>query len=506
MANPRFAWVQPFDISVVFASLLRKNTRMKTLLALAVLAPFVAAQSPAKLPNIVFILTDDQGYGDLSCHDNPLLKTPNIDALYAKSVRFTSFQASPTCAPTRSALMTGRHEFKNGVTHTINERERLTPEAFTLAQLLKSAGYATGMFGKWHLGDEPAYQPGKRGFDEVFIHGAGGIGQSYPGSCGDAPGNKYFNPAILHNGTFEKTTGYCTDVFFQRATAWIDSRREKPEPFLCWLATNAPHAPYICPPDADKPFADKIPAAQEKGKKVGEAAKFFGMITNIDENVGKLMAFLKDKKLDENTIVVFMTDNGGTAGTGVYNAGMRTGKGTPYEGGTRVPFFFSWPAKYPTGVDVSSLAGQIDVFPTFAELTGAKIPDNVKPDGRSLVPLLKNKDAAWEDRTLFTHVGRWEKGKAAESKLSACAVRTPQYRMVHPNRKGEAWELYEIVKDPGEKKNVAAEYPEVVKELSRRYDVWWKEVLPLMVNENAVGPAQNTFHEMYYKQFGGGPK
>lgn len=178
-----------------------------------------AAASPAR-PNILLVMTDDQGYGDLGCTGNPILNTPNLDAFYKESVRFTDFHVSPTCAPTRSALMTGRHEFKNGVTHTILERERLTLQATTLAQVVKSAGYTTGIFGKWHLGDEAAYQPDKRGFDEVFVHGAGGIGQTFPGSCGDAPSNSYFNPFILHNGRFERTTGYCTDVFFAQATRW----------------------------------------------------------------------------------------------------------------------------------------------------------------------------------------------------------------------------------------------------------------------------------------------
>ncbi len=188
----------------------------------------------ATKPNFIFILTDDQGYGDLSCHGNPILKTPHLDRLHAESVRFTDFHVSPTCAPTRSALMTGRHEFKNGVTHTINERERLTPSAITLAQALKTAGYTTGIFGKWHLGDEAEYRPDRRGFDEVFIHGAGGIGQTYPGSCGDAPGNTYFDPAILHNGKFVKTRGYCTDVFFAQALQWIDAVKGK-QPFYARL-------------------------------------------------------------------------------------------------------------------------------------------------------------------------------------------------------------------------------------------------------------------------------
>ena len=483
--------------------------RLPLFLAVAmslVWAPATRAQGPRKKPNIVVILTDDQGYGDLSCHGNPILKTPNLDALHARSVRFTNYHASPTCAPTRAALMTGRHEFKGGVTHTIHERERLNPNAFTLAQLLKSADYSTGIFGKWHLGDEAAYQPNKRGFDEVFIHGAGGIGQSYPGSCGDAPNNSYFDPAILHNGVFEKTKGYCTDVFFEQARQWIGARRVKPEPFFCWISPNAPHAPLDVPAAYEKMYAGKIPAAAEPGKRAGAAAKFFGMIANIDDNVGKLLAQLKAWDLEDDTIVIFMTDNGGTAGVNVFNAGMRGAKVTPYEGGTRVPFFFSWPKRFPAVGDRPALAAHLDLFPTLAELSGAKIPAKVKLDGRSLVPLLEKKDAAWEDRRLFVHAGRWDKGKAAEAKYHTAAVRTTQYRMVNPGRKGEAWELYDIAKDPGEKNNLAADKPEVIRDLHGRFDRWWDEVTPLLVNENAVGPAKNPFHVLYWKQFGGEPK
>ncbi len=201
-------------------------------IALIIAARTSAAELP-KRPNIILVMTDDQGYGELACHGNPIVKTPNLDRLSRQSVRFTDFQVSPTCAPTRSSLMTGRHEFRSGVTHTIEERERLSLKATTIAQVLKSAGYTTGIFGKWHLGDEDAYQPERRGFDEVFIHGAGGIGQTYPGSCGDAPGNTYFNPAILHNGKFEKTQGFCTDVFFAQAMHWIDQQRSRLGAILC---------------------------------------------------------------------------------------------------------------------------------------------------------------------------------------------------------------------------------------------------------------------------------
>jgi arylsulfatase len=262
--------------------------------AAAFLAPTPAAAQKlaGTRPNIILIITDDQGYGDLSCHGNPILKTPNLDRLYARSIRFTDFHVSPTCAPTRAALLTGRHEFKSGVTHTIQERERLSLRAFTLAQMLRLAGYVTGIFGKWHLGDQADYQPDQRGFDEVFIHGAGGIGQTYPGSCGDAPGNKYFDPAILHNRKFVKTKGYCTDVFFSQALKWIDARRKEKAPFYVHIATNAPHAPLICREEDERKYAGKVKP---------EVAKFFGMISNIDDNVGKLLAKLQEWGLEENT-------------------------------------------------------------------------------------------------------------------------------------------------------------------------------------------------------------
>src|SRR5581483_2104237 len=238
--------------------------------------PALAATS--QRPNIVLVMTDDQGYGDLACHGNPIIQTPNIDRLYGESVRFTDFHVSPTCSPTRSSLMTGRHEFRSGVTHTINERERLSLKATTIAQVLKQAGYATGIFGKWHLGDEAEYQPNRRGFDEVFIHGAGGIGQTYPGSCGDAPGNRYFNPAILHNGSFEKTKGYCTDIFFNQAQRWIESRKGQ-GPFFAYITPNCPHGPLDCPEEYEARYTGKVPPP---------VAKFYGMITNIDDNMGRL--------------------------------------------------------------------------------------------------------------------------------------------------------------------------------------------------------------------------
>ena len=469
----------------------------------ALLLPAAASTAPAiagKRPNIIFLLTDDQGYGDLSAHGNPVLKTPNLDKLGAASVRFTDFHVSPTCAPTRSALLTGRHEFKNGVTHTILERERLTLKATTLAQLLQKNSYTTGIFGKWHLGDEAEYQPGQRGFEEVFIHGGGGIGQIYPGSCGDAPENRYFDPAILHNGTFEKTKGYCTDVFYEQATRWIDSQRKSGKPFFAYIPTNAPHGPYIARPE------DK---ALYEGKGLSpDAESFFGMLHNIDVNAGKLLARLEEWGIAKDTLVVFMNDNGGTAGTKVFNAGMRSTKGTPWLGGTRATSYWSWPGTLTPG-DCAALAAHVDFFPTLLELAGAKLPEEVKPqvEGRSLVPLLQDPKAPWADRHLFTHVGRWERfSDPSDSKYRAAAVRNTRWAMVS-DAKGTApnWQLFDLSVDYGQTTDVLAAHPEVAKELASAFDKWWGECLPLMVNEKAVGPAVNPFQALYYKQFGGSP-
>lgn len=448
-------------------------------------------------PNIILILTDDQGYGDLSCHGNPILRTPNLDRLHAEGRRFTDFHVSPTCSPTRCALMTGRHEFKSGVTHTILERERMSLRATTLAQLLKAAGYTTGIFGKWHLGDEPAYWPDKRGFEEMFIHGGGGIGQTYPGSCGDAPGNRYFDPVVLHNGRFVRTHGYCTDVFFGQALAWIekvkDSRR-----FFAYITPNAPHAPLDCPPDYERLYAGRVPT---------NTARFFGMIANIDENVGRLLDRLRAWGLEDHTLVIFMNDNGGTAGLSVFNAGMRGGKGTPYLGGTRAASFWRWPGRIKPG-DAPQLAAHVDVLPTLAELAGAAVAPELaaKLDGRSLVPVLEDPGAAWPERYLFTHLGRWPTGKAAESKYRQCSVRHGRYHLVNATRDGtKGWELYDVAADPGERRNVAADLPAVVQKLEAAYDRWWTEVLPCLENEEVRGPRINPFKELYWKQFGGGP-
>lgn len=456
-------------------------------------APAERAQGlPAHRPNIVIVLADDVGYGDFSCHGNPVIHTPHIDGFYRQSVRFTDFHVSPTCAPTRCALMTGRHEFKSGVTHTILERERMSLKAVTIAQVLHDAGYATGIFGKWHLGDQEAYQPEHRGFDEVFIHGGGGIGQTFPGSCGDAPGNTYFNPALLHNGKFEKTRGYCTALFFGQAIRWIDDQRKSGRPFFAYITPNAAHTPLQVPESDFALYRGKVPE---------NVARFFGMIANIDDNFGRLLEKLDEWKLADNTLVLFLTDNGGTQGVKLFNAGMRGMKNTPYQGGTRVPSFWRWPDGFAGGRDVSALSAHIDVVPTLAEITGAQLSEAARKqvEGRSLLELLKNPETPVADRFLVTHCGRWPLGQAERAKCKDYSIRDSRFTLV--NNK----ELYDLQRDPGETTNVIAQHPDEVARLRAAYDKWWADVLPRLENEHAIAPSINPFKERYWKQFGGGP-
>ena len=446
-------------------------------------------------PNIIVILTDDQGYGDLSVHGHPILKTPNLDRLHRESIRLDDHMVSPTCSPTRSALLTGRHEFKNGITHTILERERLRPDALILPQTLKRGGYATGIFGKWHLGDEDDRMPGKRGFDEVFIHGAGGIGQSYIGSCGDAPGNTYFDPHIWHNDRFEKTKGYCTDLFFGEATRWIDRMHKEKKPFFAWIATNAPHGPLQVRPEDEKRYL---------GKCTPEEAKFYGMIANIDDRVGDLLAHLEKTGLERDTLIVFMNDNGGTVGTKRFNAGMRGAKGTVWRGGTRGACFLRWPGTLAPKT-ISATTAHIDLFPTLADLAGVPLSasEKVQVEGRSVKTLLDPVGQPWPDRHLFSHTGRWAKGSAKEAKYANCAVRFGPYTLVQPTSQGKkAWQLYDLGKDPGQTTDIAKERPEVVESMGAAYEAWWASVLPNLVNEDAPTPAENSFKTRFLKHFG----
>jgi arylsulfatase len=478
-----------------------KNMKSKLIFILIFFAVMFYIQAVEKIaglrPNIILILSDDQGYGDFSCHHNPILKTPNLDRLYNEGRRFTDFLVSPTCSPTRAAIMTGKHEFKSGVTHTIYERERLSLKAKTLAEILKSAGYRTGIFGKWHLGDEERYRPERRGFDEVFVHGGGGIGQTYPGSCGDAPNNSYFNPTIYHNGKFVRTKGYCTDVFFNRAMEWIGEVKGR-RPFFAYITPNVPHPPLDCPPEYEAIYGGKVP---------GNVAKFFGMIANLDENVGRLLNKLAEWGIERDTLVIYMNDNGGTAGVKIYNAQMRGQKGSAYFGGTRAASFWRWKGVLEPG-DIGRLAAHVDILPTLAEIAGAKIPSKLASelDGKSLVPLLLNPTTEWEDRYLFTHVGRWKTGESDKAKYANCSVRFGKYHLVSSSTKSGRWELYDVSVDTMESNDLSDKMPQLVRQMSEAYERWWESVQAgILINEYAVGPTINPFKALYWKQFGGQP-
>ena len=448
-------------------------------------------------PNIILVMTDDQGQNGLSCLGDTVIRTPNIDRFHDQAVRFRDFHVSPTCAPTRSAIMSGRVPFKNGVTHTIFQRERMALDTFTIAQALSGAGYETGIFGKWHLGDADEYLPGNRGFDEVLIHGAGGIGQTRYGDFPPNENNLYFDNVLLHNDTVVKTKGFCTDVFFHAGLAWIKKQHEAKQPYFAYIALNAPHAPLVAPENYKKRFLDL-------GYDEGTAGRY-GMIENIDDNFGRMMQKLAEWKALDNTVVIFMTDNGATHLSGKlngkrikhFNGNLRGGKNSPYEGGTRVPAFWQWKGVLGGDVDIDALTAHIDLYKTFCELAGAKLPARMQElDGRSLLPLLENPQADWPGRELFIHCGRWNPGKRDDFKFKKCAVRTDRWRFVNNEN------LYDISNDPSETTDVAGAHPEVVEKLRKSYDKWWESVLPLMVNEGLpkVAPEDMPLAIRYNKQ------
>ncbi len=408
-------------------------------------------KSEEKQKNIVFIITDDQGYADLSCHGNPLINTPNIDALHDKSIRLNNYHTGTTSAPTRSSIMSGKYCNSVGVWHTVMGRSLLTQDVETLPQLLNEGGYTTGLFGKWHLGDNYPYRPQDRGFDQVLCHGAGGLGQNPDGWS-----NTGYDDTYLRNGEWEKVEGYCTDVWFSEAKKFIADNKENP--FFCYISTNAPHGPFSVEKKYADPFMDNKDVPNPY---------FYGMIVNIDENVGKLMSFLKKEGLDENTIVIFTTDNGTTAGVvernGVlikgYGAGMRGKKSQPYEGGHRVPFFMHVPGREPQ--TINTLTGAIDLLPTLLEINNLKRSIPKKIDGVSLMPLIEG--GSIKDRYLFADTQRQE--HLEEGRLSC--VMKDNWRLVNGN------ELYDLSTDLSQQTNIADKHPELVAEMQDAYNDWW---------------------------------
>jgi len=411
-------------------------------------APWVALAQTRRPPNVILCISDDQGYGDLSLHGNPNLKTPNLDRIGVEGVQFTQFQVSPVCSPTRSSLMTGRYNYRTGVVDTYIGRSMMYPDEETLAEVLRRAGYVTGIFGKWHLGDCYPLRAMDQGFDESVVCTGGGLTQP-----SDPPGNRYHNPLLKVNGKWERRDGYCTDIFFREALRFVERNRRRP--FFTYLAANAPHTPLEIDDDYWRPFA-----AQGLNE---VTSKVYGMCRNLDDNMGRLHATLERLGLAENTILIFLTDNGPQQQR--YNAGMRGLKGSVYQGGIRVPFLMRWPARF-KAAKTDRIAAHIDVMPTLAEACGAKLPAGRKIDGRSLMPLLRGDDANWPDRTLYT---QWHRGDVPEL-FRACAARTQQYKLV------DGKELYDLASDPAEQHDIAAQNPNVVSQMRQDVERWFRDV------------------------------
>ena len=391
---------------------------------ISVVGPFCLAEEPK--PNVILIMTDDQGYGELSSHGHEILKTPNLDRFRDESIRLIDFHVSSKCSPTRAALMTGRHCKHVGVSEADNGRNIIGRKFSTMADVFSANGYSTGIFGKWHLGGHYPFRPQDRGFDEVLVHGNGAIG-----TTGDRWDNDYYDDLYRHNGKEQRYKGYCTDIWFEEAMSWMKQQStDEDQSFFCYLPTNAPHGPFKVPAKYVEPY-------RKAGRKDADR---LGMISNLDENIGKLMAFLKSSGLQQNTILIFLTDNG--AGGIGDNAGMRGGKGNAYDGGHRVPFLIRWPDGSLTGgKDVDTLTAHIDILPSLVDLCGLSAK-GIPFDGISFASALQGKPGPqFHNRVLI-------------ESYSGIAM-TKKWRLVNDE------ELYDIQSDPSQSNDVATEYPSV---------------------------------------------
>ncbi len=430
-------------------------------------------------PNVLLIMTDDQGYADLGAKGNPTIRTPHLNRLAHQSVEVESFYVSPVCAPTRASLMTGRYNYRTGVTDTYLGRAMMHADEVTLAEMLREAGYRTGIFGKWHLGDCYPMRPGDQGFEESLVHTGGGLCQP-----AGPPDNSYFDPSLLHNGQRVKTQGYCSDVYTDAALRFIAKHRN--EPLFIYLPFNCPHGPYQVAEKYSRPYEDlnmkpdDFPVV-ENGHALESIPKntaaVYGMVENIDENLGRLFDALDGFGLARNTIVIFLTDNGPNGPR--YRAGMKAFKGSVYEGGVRTCFFVRWPARLEAGRKVERIAAHVDVVPTLLEACAVAPPDGVKLDGRSILPLLEGREVEWPDRTLYF---QWHRGDAPVA-YQRFAARGRDYKLLHagnvaPGAAPETipFELYDMRTDPLETRDVASEHPEVVERMRKGYAAWLADV------------------------------
>ena len=459
--------------------------RRPLILVALLLAPLAALHAvevpkPPRRPSIVLFLVDDLGYGDVACHGNPHVKTPHVDAFARAAVEFTRFHVSPVCSPTRASLMTGRYNFRTGVADVFGKATVMDSAEVTIAERLREAGYVTGIFGKWHLGDDAEHGPNAQGFDEALVHRGPAMRQ-------------YFNPTLLHNGQSEERSGYCMDIFTDAAIRFIHQNLSRP--FFVYLAANLIHTPLQVAPEL---------AAEFDALGLGDSTrKIYGMIRSVDNNFGRLRAALAEAGLEENTLLIFTSDNGPCSGSKPVDrhmAGQHGLKGTVYENGIRVPCFMRWPVGFTSPAKVTRLAAHLDVLPTVLEVCGVPVRTEMELDGTSLLPLLRNPSANWPDRTLLF---QWDSGQTPR-RGHAFAVLTERWKLVQPcgmdlpsqqhirdryaelcrlQGRGERsidgpprHELYDIAADPGETKDLAAKHPDTVAAMRKQYDAWFTDV------------------------------
>jgi arylsulfatase len=419
---------------------------------LITMMPLVAAA--AERPNVIIVITDDQGYGDLSCHGNPTLKTPNFDQLHGQSVRLTDFHVSPMCTPTRSQLMTGRDALDNGGMNVSSGRTMIRRGIPTMAEVFARSGYQTGLFGKWHLGDVYPYRPQDRGF-----HKALWFPSSHIPSAPDHWNNDYFNTTYrTETGALASFPGYCADVQFDQAMQWMEKTAASKQPFFAYVALNSAHWPWWVPDQYREPYR-----ALDK-----DLASFFAMVANIDHNMGRLDEMLVRTGLRENTILIFMTDNGGTVGVKHFNAGMKAGKVTLWDGGHRVPMFVRWPdGKLGEPRDVDTLTHVQDVLPTLIDLCALDAPADPQFDGVSLAGMLRGTQTALPDRMLVVQFSRMN--DATPDKFDS-AVLWQKWRLL------KGLELYDVSTDLAQQHNVAADHPHILAKMREHYEKWWADV------------------------------
>ena len=448
--------------------------------ALTFAAAGMALAAVAEKPNVVLIMTDDQGYGDFGFTGNKIFETPHADKMAAENTFVQNYYVSPVCSPTRASLMTGRYNGRTGVVDTWMGRSVMNPAETTLAELLKSNGYATSIYGKWHLGDSYPARSMDQGFDENLVHLGGGIGQpcdkfGYEG--------RYTDPILYHNGEQVVKKGYCTDIFFDESIKWMKQQQKLGKPFFTYITPNAPHSPFHDVPEdlyqkyLKKDLAslitypEKLKDENHKKREIDTLARIGAMITNIDDNMGKLDKFLEDSGLAENTIVLFMTDNG--PNTYRYAGGFKGKKSNVEKAGIRTPLLIKW-NKLKKGVINSSPVAHIDIFPTLAAACGVEIPkDNLPLDGQNILPLIN--DGKTIERDIVIQFHRGTKLNREEN----FTILNNEWKLNHqtlymPKGMDEPFHLYR--NDDKEQKDVYAEYPEQVEKMMKAYHKWFDDI------------------------------